>query len=320
MAMKIHKNWQYQLLALLLALFTWYLISGRERVETWVEMPIELVNLPEELVIREGMVNRLEVRVRGPKSLVRALNTKDLAYTMDMGTLQQGRQTLALQPANVPISQALRVMEIRPSRVEIVVDRLMSKEVPVKVNWEADLDPAFQFLNARTVPNRVELEGPSTLVAPLDHVFTKPVTVKGNQPRQWQGTVGLDVSAEIEVRPATVQAELEFAPKTTTLWVKRPVELLGGPVSQTSVEPEAVRLHLELPLTLLDQENWRERITVTVPLDELGPGVYQRAYEVDLPPDTRILGIKPDQLRVVIDAPANATAEQTTPMQQENSR
>mgnify|MGYP006428390235 CR=1 FL=1 len=318
--MKIHKNWQYQLLALLLAFFTWYLISGRERVETWVQMPIELVNLPERLVIREGMVNRLEVRVRGPKSLVRALNTKDLAYTMDMSGLEQGRQTLALQQQNIPISRALRVMEIRPSRVELLVDQVKAKTVPVTIDWTAELDADFQFIEGETEPQRVELEGPSNLVAPLETVPTKPVTVHGKRPRQWQSTVGLDVSPEVEVRPATVQVRLKFGPKTTTLWVKRPVRLTGRNAERIRISPESVRLHLELPLPLLDQENWREAIHVTIGGSELGPGVYQRAFEIDVPEDTRILEIKPDQLRVVVEAPANATAGQDTPAQQEESR
>ncbi|MGM0645859.1 MAG: CdaR family protein [Thermodesulfobacteriota bacterium] len=315
--MKIHKNWRYQLLALLLAFFTWYLISGRERVETWVQMPIELVNLPEDLVIREGMVNRLEVRVRGPKSLVRALNTKDLAYTMDMSGLEQGRQTLALQQQNIPISRALQVMEIRPSRVELLVDQLMAKTVPVNIDWSAELDSDFQFIEGETEPQRVELEGPSTLVEPLQAVSTKPVTVHGKRPRQWQSTVGLEVSPEVEVRPATVQVRLKFGPKTTTLWVKRPVRLTGLSKEHASISPEKVRLHLELPLPLLDQEGWREAIRVTVPGGELGPGVYQRAFDVDVPADTRILEVKPEQLRVVVEAPKNATAGQTSPAQQE---
>ena len=32
-------NWQYRVLAILLALACWYVVSGQEKVETWLEVP-----------------------------------------------------------------------------------------------------------------------------------------------------------------------------------------------------------------------------------------------------------------------------------------
>jgi hypothetical protein len=190
---------------------------------------------------------------------------------------------------------------------------LITKVVPVKLRWEAQIDPDFQCVDRGITPAQVELEGARTLLQPVDQVQTKKLSLQIDEKRQWRGSVGLDISPEIEVRPATVEISLRFAPKTTNLWVRSRVTARPSPENGVSIEPESVRLHLELPLPLLEKEEWRKEIKVFVSIEDLEPGVYQRGYHVDLPKDTRILELKPSQLRVVLDTPADNEGKEAGP-------
>jgi len=44
-------NWQYLALALALSLFCWYLVTGREKVDTWMTMRVEMAGAPEGLYV-----------------------------------------------------------------------------------------------------------------------------------------------------------------------------------------------------------------------------------------------------------------------------
>ena len=80
-------NWQYRVLAILLALACWYVVSGQEKVETWLEVPLEFVNLPPQMEITSGLVSKLQVRIRGTSNQVRSLNVGRLAYKLDLGKI-----------------------------------------------------------------------------------------------------------------------------------------------------------------------------------------------------------------------------------------
>ena len=75
------------LLSLVIATGLWYLVVGRDHVETQVELRVEYRGLPSNLVIGDGMVNQLSVRLRGSAELLRNLHSRDLVYTVDHGRL-----------------------------------------------------------------------------------------------------------------------------------------------------------------------------------------------------------------------------------------
>jgi hypothetical protein len=102
----LRANWQYLLLALVLAVFSWNLVSGRERVETRVEIPVETVNRPKDLVVSRGLVSRLEVRVRGPRGFIRSLDPSRLAYELDLSGLAPGETWSCSRRTSCPVRGA----------------------------------------------------------------------------------------------------------------------------------------------------------------------------------------------------------------------
>jgi len=129
------KNWKDIAIALALAILTWYLLTGREKVEAWVDMSVEMTNAPEGLTIRKGLVSRIEVRVRGPKGLVRSLDRRKWTYSLDVSRLKVGENLVDIDRERIPLSMAYEVVEVKPSRLILTVDRVSKKEVPVIAEW-----------------------------------------------------------------------------------------------------------------------------------------------------------------------------------------
>ena len=84
------------LLSLVIATGLWYLVVGRDHVETQVELRVEYRGLPDGLVIREGMVNHISVRLRGSAELLRNLHSRDLVSQIVMSGRQGGGDRVAL--------------------------------------------------------------------------------------------------------------------------------------------------------------------------------------------------------------------------------
>ncbi|NCC25239.1 MAG: hypothetical protein EOM25_08575 [Deltaproteobacteria bacterium] len=305
------KNWFALVLSLMLAFFTWYLVSGREKVDTWVEIPVEYVKIPKGMIITSGLVNRVQIRVRGSQGLVRGDSVQKLAYIADLGGLKTGSNTIVLDPENIPrFSKALEIIEIEPSRLELTADVAETRKIPVNIRWSGGPDASeFTFIEARSTPESVEIKGPGKVLASLESIATEEVVVGKDNLSLWEGVINLEVPARVETSTNSVRVRLEFAAKTQEIWVKRPVTARAPVGYEMSFWPEYVRIKVDLPLYFLKDESWREMVAVQLePAASLSEGDHKVSYRVVLPDDTMLLEAKPTQLDVVLTkkgGPAN---------------
>lgn len=296
-------NWQYLLLAFILAVFSWHLVSGREKVDTWIQMPVEMVNVPQGYVVRQGMVNRIEVRIRGPRPMIRSIDMKNAFYPLNLSGLQLGVNILDFESANIPLSRAIEVMEIMPPRVELMVDRLVSRTVPVEADYEVQLHEDYELKRLVLNPDSVTLRGPQEVVDQVETLKTQPARVPEEKPTLWESPVGLVLPAEVEASPARVGLQMVFGEKTEEKTIQVPVRVpeLEGRVAR--VKPSKIQLVLEMPVSLARDKNIAEKFRVMP--EDLGlfePGTYQLGYRVTIPPATVLIKTEPELITVTIEA------------------
>lgn len=295
-------NWQYLALAFALAVFSWYLVSGREKVDAWIQVPVEMVNMPQGYVVRQGMVNRIEVRVRGPRPMVRTIDMRNAYYPLDLANLQAGVNLFDFETRNLNLSRAIEVVEIVPSRAELIVDRLMTKIVPVAKNVVVELDEDFELRGYALRPPEVTLRGPQEMVEPVDGVETQPIKVEGDRPGQVQTTVGLVLPAEVEANPSRVTVQLDYGEKRTEVSLDQEVHATRPSGMAMTLEPASVRLTLSVPLSLARDpglENWVR--VVAAPLGELPVGEHEVGYRVELPSGVLLTGSEPERVLVALE-------------------
>lgn len=293
-------NWQYRVLAVVLALLCWYLITGREKVETWVEIPVELVGTPEDLFVREGMESRLKVRLRGPQGIIRSLDPRGLAYTLDMSKAQPGETVVPFETDAVKAPKALEVVELSPQHMTLSIDRLARKSVPVDPVWKGRIGDDYRLLGAAAEPAEVVLRGPAQVLDRLEKVQTLAVSVNATAPRTVAAEAALSLPAEVRAEPARVRVELAFGPKTKDVWVRLPVEV-RPPAPGTAVRPATVQVYVETPVTLLREPDFKDRFGAYVPLEQnAAAGRRNMAYRLDLPPDVTLLKAVPDEVEVTV--------------------
>ena len=307
---RLIENWQYRLLSLSLAFFCWYLVSGSEKVDTWLDIPLEFVDLPDNLVIRTGMRNRIQIRVRGASGIIRGLDSQHLAYKTDLSSLRVGLNTILLKQQNIPLNTSLEVMEISPPRLELDVDKIISRTVPVQVDWKGDLPADFELKEIVVRPQEISLKGASSVLEAMKAVRTKHVDIPSDVDRIWETKIALSIPEELETNVADVLTSFVFALKTKTLWVKLPVEVEQTQGFDVTVSPSFVRLKLDIPLPVLREKNWRARIVPrVVPESFSSPGTREIPYKISLPDDTVLLEAKPAKLEVTF-TPKNSKESQ----------
>jgi len=294
-------NWQYRLLALLMAISCWYVVSGQEKVETWLEVPLEFVNLPQQMELTSGFASKIQVRIRGTSNQVRSLNANRLAYKLDLGNIQVGKNVIALVPENMTITSAIEVVEISPAKLELVADVTISKTLPVQLLWEGLPGEDMEFRQATLSPDRIVLTGFASALEGLENIPTVKVLVPQDGSRNVSGRAKLMLPKGIRSNIASVGYEMEFGLLTQEIWVKMAVEPVEYNDFSYSFEPKHVRVKLDMPVYLLKNKDWRESLHL-----QLDPGVNPPLGQsmikpkTKLPDDVRVLEVKPEELSVTI--------------------
>ncbi|EPR34787.1 YbbR family protein [Alkalidesulfovibrio alkalitolerans DSM 16529] len=296
-------NWQYMMLALVLAMLSWYLVSGRERVEVWVEVYVVSANTPKGLVVMEGLPSRLEARIRGPQGLMRNINPADLVYVLNLSDIRAGENVIVLNPAAIPLSGAITPLEIKPARLTLIADAVVEKTVDVRPVTRGELRDGFELKDVRLVPAAVRVRGPQSVVEGLADLATKPFDLDAQLAETVERRLPLNLPEGVEADPSQVMARVMIGPITTQMWVRLPVESPPG-MPEVRIDPTHVRLHLELPEYLARDQEFRNDVRIRIaPGTDVSPGEREVVLVYDLPAYTRVIEARPERVRVRFPEP-----------------
>ncbi|MCJ2164250.1 MULTISPECIES: CdaR family protein [unclassified Pseudodesulfovibrio] len=296
------KNWQTVILSIALAVFTWFLVTGREVVETWVDMPLVMTNPPEGLIIEDGLVDKIQVRLRGPKGLVGNLSSQNLTYPVNVSDLKIGERVVDIETSKIPLSSTYEIIEVKPNRLKLKVDRRISKEIHVEAAWAGNLNADYKLQEVLAVPDLVVIRGPETMLRKitsarvvLNEDFPEDV------PKSWAEDVALELPAKIEASPGQVRVEAFFTPKTRQIWVKVPLEFHEPGGYKATVSQQYVRLLIEGPVFLFHDDEYRKAIGASLTFGTtMAPGTFELDYDVTLPDGCRLEKRNPETVTTTL--------------------
>ena len=85
------RNLPLKLLALALAVSTWWFVAGESKVLVAFNVPLEIRNVPRGLTLTNQVDRQVEVRLQGPSSLLAGFKSSDISMALDLGNGRPGR-------------------------------------------------------------------------------------------------------------------------------------------------------------------------------------------------------------------------------------
>lgn len=172
------KNWGLKLVSFLFALVLWYFVVGVDKVDRTIPIPVEITNLPENMIITNQFKKRIEVRVKGPLGLIRKMEGVNIRHTIDLSDASPGSIVIKNTAENLPIPNGVRLQNVSPRNIILRLDRLIDKEVPVTVETSGQPEPGYKVTSINVSPERIHVTGPQTMLEGLDSFATEPVNLK----------------------------------------------------------------------------------------------------------------------------------------------
>lgn len=189
-----------KILAILIAITLWFVANLQHDVERNIMIDVNYTNLPKGLIIVNNPPEKLNIRVRGPRSQLSSLSSKDMVFTIDLSNLSTGTSMFEIRTDQLIPPRDVQVTGISPSEINLDVDKVAQKRVSVEPVLEPP-DNGYEIAaKPQVTPETVVIRGPEKLLRTIKSVGTDPISLKGEKSK---------FSIEVPIRPPYSLVEIE---------------------------------------------------------------------------------------------------------------
>ncbi|MFO7982789.1 MAG: CdaR family protein [Desulfuromonadales bacterium] len=175
---RLTENWLLKVLSLIFAAVLWFFVMGEQEVDRRYSIPLELKNVPPDLTVTNEVPAQIDVRISGPRTLLVNLDEKRISIPLDLEGLSAGTTTFRRLEERLNLPTGLKVTRVSPSHVEVQLDRIQEKSLPVKVALVGKPAEGFMVDSVRTDPARIRVEGAEKDLRGLEAISTEPLSVE----------------------------------------------------------------------------------------------------------------------------------------------
>ncbi len=177
-------GWKLKIISFGLALGLWYYAVNEESVEMTRMIPLQVTIQNQNMSILNVSSEVLRVTFKAPRSMISELASADirLQHALDEEVNQAGEYSFRPDAAEIFLpSLALHVLKIEPPVVQVVVDELVTRELPIKPFFQGV--PALGYKvrdeEIQLDPNAIMIQGPKGEVEKMTSILTRPVSLTG---------------------------------------------------------------------------------------------------------------------------------------------
>ncbi len=263
--------------SLVCAVLFWYTFTVRERVDIQIELRVDYKNIPPHLVVTDGLLRKISVRLRGPEALLQNLPSSSLIQVVDLAELHKGENVIPFTtPDWVGALRAFDVQEIMPPRLVIVADDLQEHNMQVLVKTMSPFHSStIKLKDMVAVPNNVLVRGPAGLLKKMQNI---PVFVRidtNASPGTYTQVIPLDTPLHVSTTPQEVSVKYTIISQRASISLERVVRVHAKEKQEYSIEPSIVQFSVEVPEALVGNATYLKQavVSVTPPGLEVGQSV-----------------------------------------------
>jgi hypothetical protein len=251
----LSKDWLLKVVSLVLAIVLWYFVGGEDRVNKNVLVPIEIINLPRDLVISNQFKKEIEVTVSGPRSMIVEMANRAVTRQIDLSAATPGTMVIENDNKHIPVPRGITVQRVQPSSIILSLDKLIQKKFPVEARTVGRVVSGYYVKSLKTDPDVITITGPQTTLLQVDELFTKVINLDG-----MRQSAHLQVPLELEpvivelIGETSVTADLTIGLETVTMTFDKIKVDVAVDGQKKQVQPAEVKVVANVPKLLLDKK------------------------------------------------------------------
>jgi uncharacterized protein (TIGR00159 family) len=190
--------------ALVSVVFTtgvWFSVSRGVDTLVTLQVPLEYTKRDLAMEIVSTSVNTVNLELEGSGALVKSIRPDQVQVRLDLSKSKAGPNTFSITPKSISLPPGIVLKGVKPSVVEVELDVLIKKELPVQIDWVGHLPDHFILEEASVEPERVEIIGGKRMLEKMQTLYTEKVPLDN-----------LEVEGVLTANVALNPASLKIAP------------------------------------------------------------------------------------------------------------
>ncbi len=176
------RNGRLKAAAFGVALFLWVMVRVGAPGQRDLLVPVDIqLEDPGWIVLGDPIPATVLVRFRGPPTeIFRLTGLAGMSVAVPITEVSGKEMVIPLQPGWVPVDgyRGVQVEDIVPSVINVSLDRLVTRTIPVRISTRGRLPEHLALTRAPSLtPNLVRVTGPASLVEDLDTLDIVPVAL-----------------------------------------------------------------------------------------------------------------------------------------------
>jgi YbbR domain-containing protein len=168
---RIVGNGRLKLFSIAFACGLWLFVNYAERdAEKTLVVPVEFQNLPAQLMINGTRDEYVDLRLRGPRSLLSQLNSKKIR--LDLRDVRPGMASFRITSDMLNLPRGVRLIRISPAQVNLSIAQIIKRIIPVQLELIGKPPHGYFVKETELNPEKIEVTGPAPQVEKLHTVLT----------------------------------------------------------------------------------------------------------------------------------------------------
>lgn len=199
----LRKNLGLKILCLALSIFLWAWVRytqapllGKNESQTSIYVPIVFVNERKDLIMTKSP-DRVILTVKGSPKVIDTVRPEHFKATVDLQDKEEGQSWADVNVKNPP---GLTIIEIQPSKANIVLEKLERKALPIKISIVGMPREGYSIGKPVFDPDQVRIRGAQSMLKRI-----KEVRIQLN-------VTGVDMDLKQRIQPEPVDKDGNYLP------------------------------------------------------------------------------------------------------------
>lgn len=286
-----------KLLSLVAAIGLWFFVNAGERdTELSMQVPVELRNVPPNVMLVSPRVDFIDLVVRGPRTLLSRIQPDQLSMALDLRGVRPGPAVFRIMSEALDLPRGVTVLRLTPSEVTLEFAATLRKRVPVHVAVAGKPPSGLRVTATKAAPESVEAVGPADQVEQIKAAETAPVDLVDAPAGLIERDVGLDAPPEyVSFSASLVHAQVLLEEPERTRTIANVPVVVRNSAYRTALTPPVTQITVRGPRSTTESLEL-EHGAVYIDATGREPGAYEVTPAVDLPADIELVKQEPSSI------------------------
>ncbi|MCI5141002.1 MAG: YbbR-like domain-containing protein, partial [Candidatus Electrothrix sp. ATG1] len=209
-----YKDCLLRMISLALGVLVWFLAVGTDQMDVSMNIPIEVLNLPKNLVIYNQYRKEVSVTLRGPRGIIQEVRNRPPSLLLDLSEAEPDTIVLNTESLSLPLPSSISVLRMQPASITLSIDKLVERQISITAVTEGNVAEGYFLKEVTLHPDKIFVAGPESLISHEQTLKTYVINLGGLN-HSTTLPVHLDLSPEFMelIGETTVIAKLAVADK-----------------------------------------------------------------------------------------------------------